>query len=96
MSDELPENSRRLFAHYDDPGHLVTYAPELVIARLLEEGDRADLQWLTGVFSAEQLADWLDRHGPRLLSRRSHRFWLAALDRPEPAGPETGASLWPL
>jgi hypothetical protein len=32
---------------------------------------------------AAALAGWLERHGPRRLSRRSLSFWAVMLDRPD-------------
>lgn len=96
MSQRLPKNTLRLFAHYEDPEQLPAVSPELVIAKLLEEGDASDLDWLTETYPESQLASWLDRHGDRLLSRRSCSFWRILLDRPHSAGEEPGDPLWPL
>jgi hypothetical protein len=88
-------------------------APELpfVIARLLEDGDSADLRWLIGAAGEPALAAWLERHGARQLSRRSLAFWQLALGRrarPAAAAPGPGIppmapipelprkALWPL
>ena len=51
----LPEGTCRLFPHYEEVGD------SLVIARLLEDGDAADLAWLFGRFSETEVADWLSR-----------------------------------
>jgi len=56
----------------------VPLAPEHrshLLARLLEEGDGADLAWLIAHVDEAELADWLRRRGGRLLSRRSRVFW---------------------
>ena len=68
----------------------------MLIARLLEDGDAADLAWLFGRFPESEITDWLARHGGRLLSARSRAFWEDVLGRPAgPAHPEA-AALWPL
>lgn len=86
----VPEGTRRLFPHYDEVGD------SLVIARLLEDGDVADLAWLFGRFSEAEVAAWLARHGGRLLSARSRAFWEDVLATPAgPVHPEAKA-LWPL
>jgi hypothetical protein len=86
----VPEGTRRLFPHYDEVG------ASLVIARLLEDGDAADLAWLFSRFSEAEIADWLTRHGGRLLSARSRSFWEDVLETPAgPVHPEASA-LWPL
>lgn len=92
----LPESTRRLFQHYGEADLTPERAPSLLIARLLEDGDAADLAWLLKAFPEPALADWLARHGGRLLSARSRAFWEDVLGRAaEPAPPEA-AALWPL
>jgi hypothetical protein len=86
---ELPPAARRLFGDPDAPasGEVPPFdaaAPDPhVMARLLEDGDRADLRWLCRQLSAGDLARWIERHGPRRLSRRSLAFWAVTLERPE-------------
>ena len=95
MPDRLPTNAQRLFAHYPDAERLPTDSPEFVIARLLEDGDGSDLRWLTSIFSETELSSWLNRHGSRLLTRRSLGFWRAVFDRPAPEISRPGEQLWP-
>jgi hypothetical protein len=66
------------------------------IGRLLEEGDRDDLAWLAATVGVAAIADWFDRHGGRLLSRRSRAFWAATLGRPRPPARPIAEALWPL
>jgi hypothetical protein len=90
---ELRDAARRLFGETGAAAapELAAAAPELdasapdpyVMARLLEDGDRADLAWLRGQLPAGALAAWVERHGARRLSRRSLAFWAAVLDRPD-------------
>jgi hypothetical protein len=71
-----------------------------VIARLLEDGDGADLAWLTETVAEDDLAAWLERHGGRQLSRRSRAFWEVVLatvpGHSAGAASEAGDLLWPL
>lgn len=46
-----------------------------LIGRLLEEGDGADLLWLSGQIGEGEMAAWLRREGGRVLSHRSRVFW---------------------
>jgi hypothetical protein len=95
----LPAGARRLFPHYAEEDLDPERAPSLLISRLLEDGDAADLAWLLEALPEPEIAAWLARHG-RLLSRRSRAFWGAVL------GVETGPvsrenrpdaeALWPL
>jgi hypothetical protein len=92
----LPAGARRLFAAWAEEDLTPERASSLLIARLLEDGDAADLAWLTGTISEPELAAWLARHGGRQLSRRSRAFWGVVLGvEPSPARPEAEA-LWPL
>ena len=92
----LPEEARRLFAHYDEPENLAEGAPGLVMARLMEEGDSNDLRWLTDTYSKEQITEWFVQHGHRQLSYRSRSFWQSLLNRPNLATHDTAEELWPL
>jgi hypothetical protein len=65
-------------------------------ARLLEDGDRADLAWLARRVGHDELAAWVARHGARRLSRRSRAFWYRAFDLGEPPGSPAAEALWPL
>jgi hypothetical protein len=88
----LPAGARRLFPHYDQP--LPAEAAGLVIARLLEDGDRQDLRWLFQHFGHPRLAAWVDRHGARQLSRRSLSFWCTTLGLSSSELPALREDLW--
>ncbi|MEO8196787.1 MAG: hypothetical protein ABI689_08700 [Thermoanaerobaculia bacterium] len=68
----------------------------LVMAQILEEGDRADLAWLAREVGRETLATFVREHGGRKLSARSRRFWSRALGLVEPAPNPLAEQLWPL
>ncbi len=88
---DIPPETRRLFPGYDSNPGL-----PFLIARLLEDGDEADLRWLTGNVPETELAGWLEQRGGRQLSVRSRAFWETVLGRS--AGGEVPArrDLWPL
>ena len=92
----VPAHALRLFPGHDESG--LDPSSSQVIARLFEDGDARDLQWLTEAVSEERLAAWLERHGGRQLSRRSRAFWEVVLDRPAGLRPQdpAGSALWPL
>ena len=101
---ELPDGARRLFGETGAAAapELAADAPDpYLLARLLEDGDRADLAWLCGQLPRGALAAWVERHGPRRLSRRSLAFWAVVLDRPDLKPEllpelERRRQLWPL
>lgn len=90
----LPAGARRLFPHYDEADLTPERAPALLVGRLLEDGDAADLAWLTAVFPEERLAAWIAERGGRQLSERSRAFWEVVLGK-EASAP-VACDLWPL
>ncbi len=94
-----PAGTRRLFTAWDiawDEDLTPEGAPTLLIARILEDGDAADLAWLLATFPEGEVAAWLARHGGRQLSRRSRAFWQVALGVEAAPGPPEADLLWPL
>ncbi len=92
----LPAGARRLFAGYAEEDLTPERAPSLLLSRLLEDGDTADLAWLLATLPEPEVAAWLARHGGRQLSRRSRAFWRLVLGvEASPPVPEAKA-LWPL
>lgn len=65
-----------------------------VIGRVLEEGDREDLHWLSEQVEEPRLRKWLAERGSRQLSRRSRAFWSLLLSTSDSGLPEN--PLWPL
>ena len=92
----LPPGARRLFSGYAEEDLTVERGGSLLIARLLEDGDAADLAWLTGSIPEADLADWLARHGGRQLSVRSRAFWQVVLGSAAGPAPPEAKALWPL
>lgn len=89
----LPAHAQRLFAHLVDAAGLKPDS-EVVLERLLEDGDRRDLRWLTSVNPEETLATWLSDRGDRQLSNRSRAFWSLVLDLPATTRRREGQDLW--
>ena len=91
----VPVEARRLFPHYEDEALDLRQSRSLILARLLEDGDGADLTWLTANLPETEIAEWFGRHGGRQLSSRSRELWRVVLGRePGPVHPEARA-LWP-
>ena len=96
MRPALPHGARRLFPHHEESALDSTPGSPLLIARLLEDGDAADLAWLTANVPEAEIAGWLERHGGRQLSRRSRAFLETILGRKATPPPDTRSLLWPL
>jgi len=98
VTETLPAGARRLFPYHAPEELTAERAPGLLIPRLLEDGDAADLAWLSGAYGEERLAAWIAARGGRQLSRRSRAFWAVVLDASpsEPPPARAAADLWPL
>jgi hypothetical protein len=91
---DIPPETRRLFPGYADAD--LSAGLPFLIARLLEDGDEADLRWLTHQVPESDLAAWLESRGGRQLSVRSRAFWEAVLDRRAGGESAIWRDLWPL
>jgi len=96
MNPSLPPGARRLFPHHEEGALDFAGGRSLLFARLLEDGDSADLVGLTARVGEADLALWLQRHAGRQLSRRSRAFWEVVLGCEAPPSPDAGRLLWPL
>lgn len=91
----MPAATARHFPHDAAPPEAPEHRPYL-LARLLEEGDGADLRWMATHVPEAEIAAWFAAAGGRALSRRSRAFWRLVLGvEPRPA-PAVAAALWPL
>jgi hypothetical protein len=92
----VPELPASVARHFPEPVDLSDpHGRAAVVARLLEDGDRADLAWLAAQIPEAEISSWFARHGARRLSRRSRAFWSAVFDRPL-ARSEYADTFWPL
>ncbi len=94
----LPAGIRRLFPDRAEGDLAPERAPSLLISRLLEDGDAADLAWLLRTFPEAEIAAWVELHGGRQLSRRSRAFWQVVLgvEATLPENHLAAEALWPL
>jgi len=91
-----PEALRRLFPHTPPEALSVEGSEAAILERVLEDGDRADLRWLTSTVAEDRLVHWVRERGARQLSSRSRAFWCVVLDLSPPTEPAPGEELWPL
>lgn len=95
-SRALPNAASRLFPDLDPDHALDDSSRQLVICRLLEEGERDDLRWLVESVGEAAIAASFERRAGRQLSRRSSRFWSLILGQTEPEVAAAREALWPL
>ena len=86
--NELPADTAWLFPEYE----FKTMNPEsyagVIIERILERGTWAQMRWLFAHYGERCVADWVRRHGFRLLSKRSFALWRLALGVADYVAPE--------
>ncbi len=88
--------AERLFADVAREDLTLGRSRSLVLARLLEDGDRNDLAWMFAALPEEEIAIWLEAQGGCKLSRRSAAYWQAVLGVSAGAPAAGRADLWPL
>ena len=77
---DLPVDSAWLFPEYDAGQMDPLQYRGVIIERVLERGSEEQLQWLFRTYGEPLVADWMRKHGLRLLSKRSSALWRLALD----------------
>lgn len=76
---DLPPDSAWLFPEYDADSLEVERHSGVIIERLLERGGWDQVRWLFDTYGEERVAEWVRRHGFRLLSKRTFALWRLAL-----------------
>jgi hypothetical protein len=90
----LPPAAHRLSPGYEESLLTAPAGRGLLLARVLEDGDRADLRWLFATVPEDELRAWLLGDGRRQLSRRSYALWRLHFALPSPVA--TGDNpFWP-
>ena len=77
--NELPMDSAWLFPEYDFAGMNLEDYRGVIIERVLERGSWDQIRWLFKTYGEPLVAKWVQRHGFRLLSKRSFALWRISL-----------------
>jgi len=75
----LPADAGWLFPEYDFATMDTDSHRSVIIERILERGSWEQLRWLFATYGEASVAEWVRRHGFRLLSKRSFALWRLAL-----------------
>jgi hypothetical protein len=75
----LPADSGWLFPEYRFNDIHVDSHKSVIIERILERGTWAQLRWLFSTYGEPDVAEWVRKHGFRLLSKRSFALWRLVL-----------------
>jgi hypothetical protein len=97
--NHLPADAAWLFPEYDFETMTPEHHEGVIIERVLERGTWEQLRWLFAVYGEPNVAEWVRRHGFRLLSKRSFALWrlalgIAAYVAPECAVEAKGVESW--
>ena len=72
---QLPADAAWLFPEYEFGSMTLASHRGVIIERILERGTWDQTRWLFRVVGETAVAEWVGRHGYRLLSRRSFALW---------------------
>jgi len=86
--EKLPADSSWLFPEYDFSTMSTEDHAGVIIERILERGSWEQVRWLFAHYGEGYVADWVRRHGFRLLSRRSFALWRLVLGITDPIAPD--------
>jgi len=87
-ADGLPASAIWLFPEYDSESISLESHSGVIIERLLDRGTWEQIRWLFAVYGETRVAEWVRKHGFRLLSRRSFALWRLALGLDDYVAPE--------
>jgi hypothetical protein len=96
-STKIPATLVPYFQEYD----FETLSPEsdadLIIGRVLEHGNRAELRWLFETYPKARIKEFVRENGFRALTRRSFNFWRLILrvgNYKQPPWLKTKSPIW--
>ena len=78
-ANQIPEDTEWLFPEYDFERMNLEDYQGVIIERILERGSWSQVRWLFKTYGETQVAEWVRKHGFRLLSKRSFSLWHLAL-----------------
>ena len=77
--NNLPMDSAWLFPEYEFHSMNLGDHQGVIIERILERGSWGQIRWLFKTYGETHVADWVRKHGFRLLSKRSFALWRLTL-----------------
>jgi hypothetical protein len=86
--NHLPAHTAWLFPDYDFDMMDIECHKSVIIERVLERGTWEQLRWLFVTYGEASVAEWVWRHGFRLLSSRSFALRRLALGVTDHVAPE--------
>lgn len=84
----IPPSAAWLFPEYEFADMDTEKHAGVIIERVLERGSWEELRWLFARYGELRVAEWVRRHGFRLLSKRSFALWRLVLGVDDFTAPE--------
>ncbi len=75
----IPVDTAWLFPEYEFQSMNLEDHQGVIIERILERGTWGQIRWLFKTYGETLVADWVRKHGFRLLSKRSFALWRLTL-----------------
>ena len=88
LAKGLPASTAWLFPEYEFDSVGLESHSGVIMERLLDRGTWDQVRWLFAAYGEERVATWVQKHGYRLLSKRSFALWRLALDITDFHAPE--------
>lgn len=82
IKKRLPEFLEKLFWEYDFETLDITADEEVIISKILRDGDMEALKWLFKTFGKERIREWIIETEGKGLSNRQLSFWEIVLSLP--------------
>jgi hypothetical protein len=79
---DIPKSSAAFFQEYRFESLDAVRHAGLIIERLLAYGDRSEIRWLFENYGVEDVRNWVQEQGERLLPRRRYELWRVLFDLP--------------
>jgi len=83
----IPVSARPFFQEYNLEHLDVDQHAALVIERILQYGNRAEVRWLSETYGRDQIRHWLIQSGMSRLSLRRYHLWRFVFDLQEGSKP---------
>lgn len=77
--NQIPVDTAWLFPEYEFQSMNLGDHQGVIIERILERGSWGQIRWLFKTYGETHVADWVRKHGFRLLSKRSFALWRLTL-----------------
>lgn len=80
VAKSIPATLKPFFQEYDFTRLNPKKDAHLIIERILQYGNKAELRWLFHTYQQEIIREWVQKYGKDLLPQPHRAFWMIVLD----------------